>query len=73
MFYETEKRNHGLPHDPIKAIIGPRPIGWISAINAQGQVNLSPYSFFNAVAERPPLRRAGRRARRLGRIPLSDP
>jgi len=55
MFYETEKRNHGLPHDPIKAIVGPRPIGWISAINAQGQVNLSPYSFFNAVAERPPI------------------
>jgi flavin reductase (DIM6/NTAB) family NADH-FMN oxidoreductase RutF len=55
MFYETAKRNHGLPHDPIKAIVGPRPIGWISAINAQGQVNLSPYSFFNAVAERPPI------------------
>jgi flavin reductase (DIM6/NTAB) family NADH-FMN oxidoreductase RutF len=55
MFYETEKRNHGLPHDPIKAIVGPRPIGWISAINANGQVNLSPYSFFNAVAERPPI------------------
>jgi flavin reductase (DIM6/NTAB) family NADH-FMN oxidoreductase RutF len=53
MFYETAKRNHGLPHDPMKAIVGPRPIGWISAVNKQGQVNLSPYSFFNAVAERP--------------------
>jgi flavin reductase (DIM6/NTAB) family NADH-FMN oxidoreductase RutF len=53
MFYETAKRDHGLPHDPMKALVGPRPIGWISAINNQGQVNLSPYSFFNAVAERP--------------------
>jgi flavin reductase (DIM6/NTAB) family NADH-FMN oxidoreductase RutF len=53
MFYETAKRDHGLPHDPMKALVGPRPIGWISTINNQGQVNLSPYSFFNAVAERP--------------------
>jgi flavin reductase (DIM6/NTAB) family NADH-FMN oxidoreductase RutF len=53
MFYETAKRDHGLPHDPMKALVGPRPIGWISAVNKQGQVNLSPYSFFNAVAERP--------------------
>jgi flavin reductase (DIM6/NTAB) family NADH-FMN oxidoreductase RutF len=53
MFYETAKRDHGLPHDPMKALVGPRPIGWISAVNNQGQVNLSPYSFFNAVAERP--------------------
>ncbi|HEY0572066.1 MAG TPA: flavin reductase family protein [Enterovirga sp.] len=53
MFYETAKRDHGLPHDPMKALVGPRPIGWISAVNKLGQVNLSPYSFFNAVAERP--------------------
>jgi flavin reductase (DIM6/NTAB) family NADH-FMN oxidoreductase RutF len=55
MFYETAKRDHGLPHDPIKAIVGPRPIGWISAVDGKGQVNLSPYSFFNAVSERPPI------------------
>ena len=53
MFYETAKRDHGLPHDPMKALIGPRPIGWISALSAEGELNLSPYSFFNAVAEGP--------------------
>lgn len=53
MFYESAKRDHGLPHDPMKALIGPRPIGWISALNARGEVNLSPYSFFNAMGENP--------------------
>ena len=51
MFYETERNDHGLPHNPLKALIGPRPIGWITAVNGRGAVNLSPYSFFNAVAE----------------------
>ncbi len=53
MFYEPSKRNHGLPHDPFKAIVAPRPIGWISSISARGEVNLAPYSFFNAVASNP--------------------
>ena len=53
MFYETRSHNHGLPHDPLKALVGPRPIGWISAMSAAGEVNLSPYSFFNAISERP--------------------
>ena len=55
MFYEPRKRNHGLPHDPFKAIVAPRPIGWISSISAKGEINLAPYSFFNAVSADPPL------------------
>jgi len=55
MFYEPAKRNHGLPHDPFKAIVTPRPIGWISTMNAKGEVNLAPYSFFNAFSSRPPI------------------
>lgn len=55
MHYDTSRRDHGLPHDPFKALIAPRPIGWISTVDASGQANLAPYSFFNAVAERPPL------------------
>jgi len=55
MFYETAKRDHGLPHDPFKAIVAPRPIGWISSVSASGEVNLAPYSFFNAVSSRPDL------------------
>lgn len=53
MFYEP-RNGHGLPHDPIKAIIAPRPIGWISSISAQGDINLAPYSYFNGVSTKPP-------------------
>ncbi|MGI9402207.1 MAG: flavin reductase family protein [Rhizobiaceae bacterium] len=55
MFYDTQAHEHGLPHDPFKAIVAPRPIGWISTISAAGHVNLAPYSFFNAISSRPDL------------------
>jgi flavin reductase (DIM6/NTAB) family NADH-FMN oxidoreductase RutF len=55
MFYEPAKGNHGLPHDPFKAIVAPRPIGWISSMSAKGEINLAPYSFFNAVSSDPPM------------------
>ena len=55
MFYATDKRDHGLPHDPFKAIVAPRPIGWISSASRNGEINLAPYSFFNAVSTRPPI------------------
>jgi flavin reductase (DIM6/NTAB) family NADH-FMN oxidoreductase RutF len=55
MFYEPEKKNHGLPHDPYTAIVGPRPIGWITSISTTGEVNLAPYSFFNSVSNDPPM------------------
>lgn len=53
-FYEPAK-GHGLPHDPFNAIVGPRPIGWISTQSAQGTLNLAPYSFFNAFNYIPPI------------------
>jgi flavin reductase (DIM6/NTAB) family NADH-FMN oxidoreductase RutF len=53
-FYEAA-RGHGLPHDPFKAIVAPRPIGWISTRDRDGRANLAPYSFFNAVCDRPPM------------------
>jgi flavin reductase (DIM6/NTAB) family NADH-FMN oxidoreductase RutF len=55
VFFDTVRYDHGLPHDPVKAIVAPRPIGWISALNGEGQVNLAPYSFFNLFASRPPI------------------
>src|SRR5215472_12509298 len=55
MFYTTNTNDHGLPHDPFKAIVAPRPIGWISSISAKGEVNLAPYSYFNGVSSRPPV------------------
>lgn len=55
MFYEPMKRNHGLPHDPIKSLVAPRPIGWVTTVGADGAVNLAPYSFFNLVSDRPPV------------------
>ncbi len=53
-FYEPG-HGHRLVHDPFKAIIGPRPIGWISSLNLQGGRNLAPYSFFNAFSSNPPI------------------
>lgn len=53
MFIPTDQP-HGLPHNPFSALIVPRPIGWISTLSAEGVANLSPYSFFNAVAYEPP-------------------
>lgn len=55
MFYRPEKNDHGLPHNPFKALIAPRPIGWISTVDSDGRPNLAPYSFFNAVADTPPM------------------
>lgn len=49
------RQGHGLPHDPFNAIVGPRPIGWISTQNAAGATNLAPYSFFNAFNYVPPI------------------
>lgn len=53
-FYEPAK-GHGLPHDPLNAIVGPRPIGWIASLDGQGRRNLAPYSFFNCFNYRPPI------------------
>ena len=55
LFYETAENAHGLKHDPFKAIVAPRPIGWIGTRAADGRLNLSPYSFFNAVCDTPKL------------------
>ena len=54
MFYNPEI-GHNLPHDPFKAIVSPRPIGWISTTDKEKNVNLAPYSFFNAIADNPPM------------------
>lgn len=53
MFYDAIENRHGLKHDPFKALIVPRPVGWISSVSKAGICNLAPYSFFNAVSERP--------------------
>lgn len=53
-FYEPGS-GHGLPHDPLNAIVAPRPIGWIGSVSADGVGNLAPYSFFNLVNYTPPL------------------
>jgi flavin reductase (DIM6/NTAB) family NADH-FMN oxidoreductase RutF len=56
MFFPAGRhKDAGLPHNPFKAIVAPRPIGWISAVSAKGDVNLSPYSFFNALQSNPDL------------------
>lgn len=55
MFYATDLNDHGLPFDPFKAIVAPRPIGWITTMGTRGEINLAPYSYFNAVSTRPPI------------------
>ena len=54
MFYEPDKDDHGLPYDPYKSIVVPRPIGWISTISRDGIVNLAPFSQFNNLSYDPP-------------------
>ena len=55
VFYEPEHRDRDLlPHDPFKAFVAPRPIGWVSTVGPGGEVNLAPYSYFNAVSDNPP-------------------
>jgi flavin reductase (DIM6/NTAB) family NADH-FMN oxidoreductase RutF len=53
MFYDALANDHGLRHNPMKALVAPRPIGWISTVSAAGELNLSPYSFFNLMGEDP--------------------
>lgn len=53
MFYETGPNRHGLRHDPFKALVAPRPIGWIGSRGRDGSRNLAPYSFFNIVSDDP--------------------
>jgi flavin reductase (DIM6/NTAB) family NADH-FMN oxidoreductase RutF len=54
IFYEPEQRDRKLfPHDPFKALVAPRPVGWISTMSAAGALNLAPYSYFNAFSSRP--------------------
>ncbi|ABZ00303.1 TPA: flavin reductase family protein [Pseudomonas putida] len=55
MYYYEPAKGHGLPHDPFNAIVGPRPIGWISSQDRDGRLNLAPYSFFNAFNYIPPI------------------
>ena len=53
MFYDAVKNDHGFQYDPFKAIVAPRPIGWVSTLSPTGQVNLAPYSYFNAFSQAP--------------------
>ncbi|MGH8733057.1 MAG: flavin reductase family protein [Burkholderiales bacterium] len=56
IFYEPQRRDKSLfPHDPFKALVVPRPIGWISTLSAKGELNLAPYSYFNAFSSVPPI------------------
>ncbi|HEX7816561.1 flavin reductase family protein [Dyella sp.] len=54
-YYYEPAAGHGLAHDPFNAIVGPRPIGWVSTVDGQGHPNLAPYSFFNAFNYAPPI------------------
>jgi flavin reductase (DIM6/NTAB) family NADH-FMN oxidoreductase RutF len=55
MFYETAKNDHGLPYNPFKSCVVPRPIGWVSTMSHDGIVNLAPFSMFNQLNYDPPI------------------
>lgn len=56
MFFEPRLRDKSvMRHDPFKALIAPRPVGWVSTMDKEGRVNLAPYSFFNAFSSEPPI------------------
>lgn len=56
MFFEPSKgmRPSPLKHNPLNALVCPRPIAWVSTVSRDGSVNLAPFSYFNAVAADPP-------------------
>jgi len=54
VFYETAKNNHGLPFNPFKSCVVPRPIGWVSTLSHDDIVNLAPFSMFNQLNYDPP-------------------
>ena len=55
MFYRPKDGDHGMRHNPFKALVSPRPIAWVSSQDGAGRVNLAPFSYFNALNEAPPL------------------
>jgi len=71
MFYRPAD-GHGLPHDPFKAIVTPRPIGWISSLDAEGRANLAPYSFFNGCGDAPPMVMFAQTGRKSRPEPVKD-
>ena len=71
MFYRPAD-GHGLPRDPFKAIVTPRPIGWISTLDAEGRANLAPYSFFNGCGDAPPLVMFAQSGRKSRPEPVKD-
>ena len=71
MFYRPAD-GHGLPHDPFKAIVTPRPIGWISTLDPEGRANLAPFSFFNGCGDAPPLVMFSQSGRKSRPEPVKD-
>ncbi len=71
MFYRPED-GHGLPRDPFKAIVAPRPIGWISSVDKAGRPNLAPYSFFNGCGDHPPTVMFAQTGRKTGDEAIKD-
>lgn len=71
MFYRP-REGHGLPHDPFKAIVAPRPVGWISTLDAEGRANLAPYSFFNGCGDNPPMVMFAQTGRKSRDEPVKD-
>ena len=57
MFYQPREnlRPAPLTHNPLNALVAPRPIGWICTISAKDEWNLAPFSYYNVFSADPPL------------------
>lgn len=54
MQFDPSKISGSDTYKLLTGVIIPRPIGWISSVSPNGEYNLAPFSFFNAVGEDPP-------------------
>lgn len=72
MFYRPGLDTHGLPRDPYKAVLTPRPIAWVSTLTGEGRANLAPFSYFNGVADDPPIIMIAPHGAKVGRDERKD-
>ena len=42
-------------YQTLVGVVTPRPIAWVTTVDAEGRVNLAPFSFFNAFGANPPV------------------
>jgi flavin reductase (DIM6/NTAB) family NADH-FMN oxidoreductase RutF len=55
MELDLEGAHAGRGYALLVSLVVPRPIAWVTTINAEGAVNAAPFSFFNVLGSKPPI------------------